>query len=136
MIGLRIRPIKTVAVFYASESLLEQIGAWGRAHTDHELLLSDSRTATGIRAAVRSAGTVVIDATRVPGQAITAFQEAVPEAGRSHVAVYTEQMHDGLEVFVRARGVLLMLGPMAADEWDAVFASLSTRANRLISKNA
>ena len=35
--------------------------------------------------------------------------------------MYSERMHEGLEMFVRSRGALLLLGPLSEAEWDAFF---------------
>jgi hypothetical protein len=38
--------------------------------------------------------------------------------------MYTETMHDALEVFVRLRGSLFLLGPLFDDQWEEYFARL------------
>ena len=61
----------------------------------------------------------IIDATQCPEEAMPILSAAVELVGPKHVAVYTEVMHDGLEVAVREQGVLFYSGRMTDDQWDA-----------------
>ena len=54
---------------------------------------------------------VLIDATDDHAQAIDVFLQAITQLGADAVAVYTEVVHDGLELFVRGHGSLMLLGP-------------------------
>ena len=54
-------------------------------------------------------------------QAADAFSEAAGQLGAGATAMYTECMHDGLELFVRSRGAQLLLGPLTDVEWDGFF---------------
>ncbi len=60
----------------------------------------------------------VIDATEDPAQASDAFLQSVGVLSAEAVAVYTERIHDGLELLVRMLGAPLILGPMSMEEWD------------------
>lgn len=52
---------------------------------------------------------------------MSALDELASLLDARHLAVYTERMHEGLERFVRVRGILLLLGPVEAAQWQAVF---------------
>lgn len=110
-----------VVLFYAEESLLGQIGEWIREHRELSLRLVLSRLATSISAALDGAAVVIIDATREPWKAMDVLQYALLRVERDRLAVYTERTHEGLEVFVRVRGVSLLLGPMSQVEWEGFF---------------
>jgi hypothetical protein len=71
-----------------------------------------------IRRQIRRADFVVIDATEDHAQAADAFFQIYKALGSESMAVYTEIIHEGLEVLVRRLGVSLFLGPMAVSEWD------------------
>jgi hypothetical protein len=75
-----------------------------------------------IRAVLARADVALIDATEDQFHAAEAFAEAAESLGAGAAAVYTERMHDGLELFVRSRGAQLLLGPLAEAEWDGFFA--------------
>ena len=62
---------------------------------------------------------MIIDATDSPRPAMVALGVCLEELSPDRIAVYTEQMHSGLEILVRSRGVALLLGPMSRLEWEA-----------------
>ena len=66
----------------------------------------------------------VVDATEGPARATAAFVQLIAESGPDCVAVYTEKMHAGLELFVRSRGSLLLLGPMSDASWAGLFEAM------------
>jgi hypothetical protein len=63
----------------------------------------------------------VVDATDDPAQACDAFSQAAGQLGAGATGMYSEHMPDGLEVFVRSRGALMLLGPLGEVEWDGFF---------------
>ena len=77
--------------------------------------------AAGNVCVLRRAAMVVIDATERPARAQEAFLHAVRRLGAEAVVMYTERMHDGLELFVRLRGSLFILGPLLAEQWEEYF---------------
>jgi hypothetical protein len=77
-----------------------------------------------LRMLLRYAGTALVDATENPGRAREVFLRAVARLGAGAVVVYTETMHDALEVFVRLRGSLFLLGPLFDEQWEEYFARL------------
>ena len=44
--------------------------------------------------------------------------------------MYSERIREGLEMFVRSRGALLLLGPLSEAEWDAFFDRRLPRGGR------
>jgi hypothetical protein len=107
-----------VLLLYPGESLSDQLGIWARRYSDRHVETSFERSLPEIRRLLRRAGTVVIDASEDPSQATDAFLQAVTQLGASAVTMYTERMHDDLEMFVRLRGSLFILGPLFEQQWD------------------
>ena len=110
-----------IVLFYAEESLLVQVSEWICDAMMLPLNLVSSCSAFSVTEAMNTAECAIIDATVNPGKAMDVLQLALPLAGRDRLAVYTECMHDGLELFVRVRGVPFLLGPMSQTEWEGVF---------------
>jgi hypothetical protein len=71
-----------------------------------------------IRSALRGVGAVLVDATTDPSQATDALLQAIACIGSHTVAMYTETMHSGLEVFTRMQGSLFLLGPLFHEQWQ------------------
>jgi len=124
-------PIVDVVIFYPGESLTEQIQSWMESHPDYSVDLSSARSETGIRKALRGADVALLDATADPRQAMETFTQAVVKLGEHSVAVYTEVMHAWLELSVRTRGVLLLLGPMTGAQWEGFFERMLPSGRRL-----
>lgn len=114
-------PSRDIVLFYPGELLVEQVGAWAARHPGFKVIVSFSSLPTGIRSAADSAAVGVIDATKHPETAMAALRHVMTRLGPESVAFYTEIMHPLLEMFVRVRGSLLLLGPMSDDEWDGFF---------------
>jgi hypothetical protein len=110
-----------IIVFYPGQSLTEQMAAWRERHPDCNLELSFATTHSGIRNALRHAALALLDATADPDQISEGFAQAVAKLGAYSTAVYSETMHEWLELSVRVRGVLLLLGPMTGAQWDGFF---------------
>jgi len=113
-----------VVLFYAEESLLYQVAGWVRSEGRLSMRLVSSRDPIVIARALDDAVVVIVDATRQPGEAMAVLERALPRIGPRRVAVYSEQLHNGLEVFVRVRGVTLLAGPMSPPDWEAFFEPL------------
>lgn len=114
-----------VVLFFAEESLLFQVATWIRNEGRYSMRLVSSLDRAVIARAMDDALVAIVDATRQPGEAMAVLERALPRIGPRRIAVYSEQLHDGLEVFVRVRGVTLLAGPMSPPEWEAFFESLS-----------
>ncbi len=110
-----------VALFHPGESLLSQVAAWLADHGQFSLRVVSSVGPAAIDRALTQAAAVLIDATDRPGQAADALGHVLARIGPQAVAVYTERPHEGLELFVRVRGAMFLLGPMGRREWEAVF---------------
>jgi len=114
-----------VVLFFAEESLLFQVASWVRNEGRFSMRLVSSRDPVVIARALDDAIVAILDATRQPGEAMAVLERALPRIGPRRIAVYSEQLHNGLEIFVRVRGVALLAGPMSPPEWEAFFESLS-----------
>jgi hypothetical protein len=73
-----------------------------------------------IRKVAAGAALSLIDLTEQVCQAMSALDELASILDPRHLMAYTERMHEGLEPFVRVRGILLLLGPLRADQWQAI----------------
>ncbi len=110
-----------IALFYACDSLARQITKWANKRSGCTVNCSFARLLPDIRAVLERADVALIDATEDHAQAADAFSEAAGRLGAGAAAMYTECMHDGLELFVRSRGAQLLLGPLTDVEWDGFF---------------
>lgn len=113
-----------VVLFYSGESLVQQIADLDCARRDLSIRLASSVGSSGVKAALAEASVVIIDATERFPQALDVLQIALWQMRRESLAVYTERAHAGLEMFVRLRGVLFLLGPMSRQEWQSFFRPL------------
>jgi hypothetical protein len=77
-----------------------------------------ARSAQDVRRLAVKADAVLIDATEDHAQAIDAFSLALTQLGAARTTLYTEQLHEGLEPFVRMQGALLLLGPLKETQWE------------------
>jgi len=108
-----------IVLCHAGESLVQQLTEWAGRNPTAALRLATCCGPTSIRALLAGASGAIVDVTEDPRAALETFCCAVSGRGTSAaVSVYTEKMHDGLEMFVRLRGAMLLLGPMEPDEWD------------------
>lgn len=113
-----------VSVFFPSTSLLLQMAGWLRESYPFYYRLIAARQPMFIKDALSSSASVIIDATERPDDATAVLELSVGQIGPHKTIVYTERMHEGLEVFARTRGVQLLLGPMGEGEWRGFFESL------------
>jgi hypothetical protein len=116
--------LHSIAVGYPTESLSRQAGLWAHKHEDCEIVPVFGRSALEIRRSLHGADAVLVDASDDHAQAIELFSQAVARLGARRVAVYTERMHEGLELFVRTQGAWLLLGPLGETQWEEFFCSM------------
>jgi hypothetical protein len=105
-------------VFYPRDTLAQQLAAWNGRHVEHQIGQSFAPDWPGVRTALRGVSLAVIDASDESSPALGVFPQIVRRLGPYSVLVYTEQMRDGLELFVRGCGVLLLWGPLSDLQWD------------------
>lgn len=110
-----------IVVFYPSRSLTGQLQAWSDQRDGRQMQISFERSLAGIRRQIQRVDFVLVDATEDPAQASDAYFQIYKILGPESMSVYTEIIHDGLEVLVRRLGVILLLGPMSVYEWDDFF---------------
>ena len=113
-----------VVLFYAEQSLAEQITSFACKRRHLFVRLVSSCNPAVVNAALSNAFFALIDATERPARAMDLLEYILPQVGRERMAVYTERVYKGLEIFVRVRGVLLLLGPMEPTEWPGLFRPL------------
>ena len=115
-------PVTTdVLLLYPGISLQEQIGSWAMRHPQQHVEASSWWSPRDLAALLRYARTVLVDATDDPARAREVFLQAVVRLGAGAVAMYTETAHDAMEVFVRMRGSLFLLGPLFDEQWEEYF---------------
>ena len=125
-----------VVLFYAEQSLTEQITSFACKRRCLFVRSVSSCNPAVVNDALSNAGYSLIDATERPARAMDLLEYVLPRVGRERLAVYTERVYEGLEIFVRVRGVLLLLGPMTPTEWSGLFRPLRKAPFRLITSTA
>ena len=113
-----------IVLFQAEESLLFQVATWARTEGRFGVRLVTSQDPLIVARAIDDAILAIVDATSRPGEAMAILERSIARMGPGRIAVYGERMHEGLELFVRVRGVPLLLGPMSPPEWAAFFEPL------------
>jgi hypothetical protein len=116
--------VQSIAVCYPTESLSRQVGLWARQHMDCGIDPVFGRLPMEIRHSLNGADLVLVDASDDHAQAIELFSQSVARLGSRRVAVYTERMHEGLEIFVRTQGAWLLMGPLSNGQWEEFFSSM------------
>ena len=101
-----------------------------QSHADCGIEPVFGRSALEIRRSLNGADLVLVDASDDHAQAIELFSQSVARLGSRRVAVYTERMHEGLELFVRTQGAWLLLGPLNNQQWEEFFSSMLPPARR------
>jgi len=119
-----------IAICYPTESLSRQVALWAGRHEDCEIKPVFGRSVLEIRRSLNGADVVLVDASDDHAQAIELFSQSVTGLGSRRVAVYTERMHEGLELFVRMQGAWLLLGPLKHWQWEEFFSSMLPPAQR------
>ena len=107
-----------IVIFYPSQSLNDQVARCAREHGQCCFAPAHARSAFEVRKVIQGASMVIVDATEDHAQAIQAFSQALAHFGPDRVALYTERMHDGLELFVRTQGAPLLFGPLCDAQWN------------------
>ena len=125
-----------IVVFYPGNSLMHQVASWASDRPGSELEVSFADSVPEIRAVLRKTDVVIVDATEDPARAMETFVRATVESEPISVAVYTETMHPGLELFVRSRGALLLLGPMPDEPWQTLFDAMAFSRERVPNREA
>jgi hypothetical protein len=116
--------VHSIAVCYPTESLSGQLAQWACRHPDCGLEPVFGRLPLEIRRSLSGADMVLVDASDDHAQAIELFSQSIARLGSRRVAVYTERMHEGLELFVRTQGAWLLLGPLDDRQWEEFFSSM------------
>jgi len=122
--------VHSIAVAYPTRSLFRQVTLWAHEREDCGIEPVFSRSALEIRRSLNGTDMVLVDASDDHAQAIELFLQSVARLGSRRVAVYTERMHAGLEVFVRTQGAWLLFGPLDSKQWEEFFSSMLPRARR------
>ena len=110
-----------VALLYPGDSLLQQMSDYSGKWPTCEFQTSRDDSPPELLAVFRRTAISVIDATNNPDRAVAAMELAAGTSDRHQPVVYTEKVHPGLELSVRSRGVLLLLGPLTEVDWGGLF---------------
>lgn len=100
---------------------MRQLDVWSDGYPECNLRLSSAESLLEIYTASRRGTFVLIDAVKDPKRARLVMLQVTAAREAPAVAVYTEAADEGLELFVRTRGGLLLLGPMSSASWNGVF---------------
>ena len=117
--------LRDVTLFMPTKSLVFQAAKWSERHPGFALRIVSSQLPGVVFRAFKGATFSILDATDQPQQALALLEGAVERFGRLGIAVYTEIMHEGMELIVRSAGIPLWLGPMSAREWSAALESMA-----------
>ena len=110
-----------VALLYPGDSLVQQTSDYCGRRLACEFQSSRADSPSELREVFRHTAISVIDATSDPDRAVAALELAAEMPDRHCPAVYTEKVHEGLELSVRSRGALLLLGPLSQPDWEGLF---------------
>jgi len=122
--------VRLIAVCYPTESLSRQLALWASRRGGYRVEPVFDRSATEVRRWLSDAELVLVDATDDHAQAIESFSQSVAGLGARRVAVYTERMHEGLELLVRKQGTWSLLGPLEQWQWEDFFSSMLPAAEQ------
>ena len=111
-------------LLFPTASLVEQISECLQRQHELGLTVCHSIQPANQQGALAQVDIAIADATQEPEAAAKAFEIAAAVLGSHRASTYTEVMHTGLELFVRTRGGLLLLGPMSVTEWGGYFHSV------------
>jgi hypothetical protein len=78
---------------------------------------------------LESAAFSIIDATEDPREALTLLEEGIARGCRARIGVYTEIIHEGLEIPVRSLGAALWLGPCSESDWGSILDGIEAGAS-------
>jgi len=117
-----------LALFRATESLVLQLMRSCGPDRTPVLRVVRSRHPGIICNALDSAAFSIIDATEDSREALAILDEGISKGGRARIGVYTEIMHEGLEIPVRSLGVALWLGPCSESDWGSILDGIEAGA--------
>ncbi len=109
---------------------MHQVSSWDGENAHHDFEFCFPVSVDEIRTAIGKGTVSIIDATEDPSRAASTLLHALAESGGGVAAVYTEMMHRGLELFVRSRGALFLLGPLDNTAWDGLLETMTARIDR------
>ncbi len=116
--------VQRIVICYPTESLTGQVVQWAEGRDDCRVDPVFARSAMAIRRSLERADLALVDASDDHEQAIDLYSQAVARLGSRKASVYTERMHDGLELFVRTHGSWLLLGPLTDQQWNNYFSTM------------
>jgi hypothetical protein len=115
-------------MFLATESLVLQLMRSCGPHRAPVLRVVRSRHPGVVGHAMVSAAFSIIDATEDPREALAILEEGIDRGRRARIAVYTEIIHEGLEIPVRSLGAALWLGPCSESDWESILDGIEAGA--------
>ncbi len=119
--NLQVSAVADVLLLHPSKSLSDQIARWAHERPEWRVAMSAVRKLPEIRKVLDLATTAIVDASEDPCLAAEGFLQAVTQLGAGAVMMYTEVAHRDLELLVRVRGSLFLLGPLWPDQWESFF---------------
>ena len=117
-----------LALFHATESLVLQLMRSCGPHRTPALRVVRSRHPEVVGNAFDSSAFSIIDATADPREALAILDEGISRGSQARIGVYTEIMHEGLEIPVRSLGVALWLGPCSESDWGSILDGIEAGA--------
>ncbi|NQU25375.1 MAG: hypothetical protein HQ567_29165 [Candidatus Nealsonbacteria bacterium] len=115
------KPALPVALLYPGDSLVQQMSAYRGERPACEFQSSQADSPSELHKLFQNTAISVIDATSDPDRAVAALDLATERSDGHYSAAYTEKVHEGLELSVRSRGALLLLGPLSQLDWEGLF---------------
>ena len=110
-----------MSLFLATESLVRQIMRACGPQRAPVLRVVRSRHPEIICSALASSALSIIDATEDPQGALAILDQGLSRGSQAMIGVYTEIIHEGLEIPVRSLGVAFWLGPCSTPVWESIF---------------
>ncbi len=109
---------------------MHQVSSWAGENLRCDFEFCFPVSVDQIQTAFRKRSVSIIDATEDPSRAASTLLHALAESGGGVAAVYTEMMHRGLELFVRSRGALFLLGPLDNTAWEELLETMTARIDQ------
>jgi hypothetical protein len=113
--------VADVLLLHPAPSLSDQIARCAELRPGWRVATSRARKLPEIRKVLSQAATAIIDGTEDPCLAAEGFLQAVAQLGAGAVAMYTEATDRDLELLVRVRGSVYLLGPLWPEQWESFF---------------
>jgi hypothetical protein len=121
-----------VILMFPGDSLKRQFEWLVQRRPQWNMLMSRERSLPEMRKLLGNADAAVIDATEDHAMAIDAYLQATARLGSESVVVYAEVMDEELELFVRCRGSMVILGPLHDQYWMDFFDIVTSRKQNSI----